>query len=160
MDLRPVFVILSVFQNGKVKPAKGIAELFKLFGITAVSAVKHLALRRNKRKGAGFRLVRVQETPGEMLGRKDMDGKLLRKFNRCVPVFFRNYVQVKAPIFKMFPDAQRHHDFFDFRFQRHQGGIIQMIPVVMGNHQQINVGDILRRVDIASGKGLIDERQR
>ena len=160
MDLRPVFVILSVFQNGKVKPAKGIAELFKLFGVTSVSAVKHLAPGRNEGKGTGFRLVRVQETPGEMLGRQDVNGKLLRKFNRRVPVFFRDFIQVKAPIFKMFPDTQRHHDLFDFRLQRHQGGIIQMIPVVMGNHQQINVGDILRRVDIASGKGLIDERQR
>ena len=35
-----------------------------------------------------------------------------------------------------------------------------MIPVVMGNHQQVDVGDVLRRVDVASGKDFIDERQR
>ena len=105
MDFGPVLVVLAVFQNCQIEATKGCAVFFELFRVTAVAAVKDFAGWRDECVSTGLRLILVQETSGKVLGGQDMNGKRIVDLHRSVPVFFRNFLQIKAPIFKMFADA-------------------------------------------------------
>ena len=88
-----------------------------------------------------------------------MDGKILRQLHLTVPVLLRDEPGIKAPLLKILPHPQGTDNVLHLRLQGHDRGIVQMIPVVMGNGQHIKLRHIIRSVDIAAGKSLIDEKQ-
>ena len=57
-------------------------------------------------------------------------------------------------------DAERRHHAFNFRHQRLNGGVVEMVVVIVGDNQQIDLRHPLRVPRVITGESLIDERER
>ena len=60
----------------------------------------------------------------------------------------------------MLANSQTANHFPDVIFQRPYGMIIQVIPMIMGNNQIINIRHILRVINVRSFERLVNKRHR
>lgn len=91
---------------------------------------------------------------------RSMDAKIFSKFQRSSPVGFVNGVSGKAPAPEMRTHAERTDDMADFMPEFHDGGIVQMIPVVMGSQDEINIGHVRCGIGSCARKGPCAEKRR
>ena len=52
-------------------------------------------------------------------------------------------------------DAERRHHAFNFRHQRLNGGVVEMVVVIVGDNQQIDLRHPLRVPRVITGKALL-----
>ena len=89
-----------------------------------------------------------------------MYGEFIADFYRLVPVHFINNRRIHSPVAQMRADAERRHHAFNFRHQRLNGGVVEMVVVIVGDNQQIDLRHPLRVPRVITGESLIDERER
>ena len=126
--------------------------------IAAVSADVNTPLRRNDGKSAPLGVVARQEASGEMLRWQNMDVEIIGERNVRIPILFVQMRKVKSPCLKELADAERTDDLLDFGLQRHDGRVVEMIPMVVRHEEDVEFGNIRRRIDVAPAKGAVDEK--
>ena len=95
-----------------------------------------------------------------MAGRKYPDRKTIQLY-LFIPVGFMDFGKGIAPFFIIASISKARHHMMYFRFYFLHEIIVQMIPVIMGQHHDIQIiGNVLRTVHIAPVKGSVDERER
>ena len=76
-----------------------------------------------------------------------------------VPVEFDDPLFGEAPVFEMFADAQRADDRPDARHKRSDRAVVEVVPVVVGDDEVVDVGHILRAVEVRAFERAIQERE-
>ena len=156
----PVSAILAVFHQGQVETAKLFSNIPEPSIITAVTAVVYLPIWSDEGKGSWEGLVSFEHPSGEMAGRKHPYGKAIQ-LHLFIPVSFMDFGQGIAPFFVVSPIAKARHHILYLRLYFLHEIIVQMIPVVMGQHHDVQIiGNVVRTVHIASLKGPGNEWNR
>ena len=57
----------------------------------------------------------------------------------------------------MFADAQRADDCPDARFERHDGAAVEVVPMVVGDDQAVDVWHVLRTVEVRAPERAVEE---
>jgi len=131
MNIFPRLVVLPILHNGNIDGAKPVADGLKVRAITAVAAVVDFAFRRDKQKAGPQRLVALQPTAGEVTGGQNIDAKRIADLHALLPVRLLNLRRVHPPVTQMGADAEWRNNPFDLRHQRLDGGVIEVVIVVM-----------------------------
>ena len=79
---------------------------------------------------------------------------------RVAPVRFMDEAVGKTPAPEMRANAKPAENIPDFWLEPHNGGVVQMIPVVMRNQQAVDIRHVMNGVRGGSGKGLCAEGYR
>lgn len=95
-----------------------------------------------------------------MTGRQAMYRHTAAQRSRLVPIQLHQPFRFVAPVLEMFAHTQRTHHLTDTPLQARHRPVIQMVPMVMRNHQAIYIRHIFRTIDIRPRKRLIQERYR
>ena len=95
-----------------------------------------------------------------MAGGQDVDGKALFPFKGGIPVSFENRFLAIAPRFKMGPDAEGTDNLPHLGPKRRCRGIIQMIPMIVGNEQVIDVRHVLGGVEVRPLERPVGKKDR
>ena len=159
VDVPPRFVILSVFEYRQVDVREFAADLGEMFPVTAVAAYVDFPRRRLQQERSPERLVGVQPASREVARGQAVDGEAVVERSLLVPVEFHDSLFGKAPVFEMFSDAQRADDRPDARPERCDGPAVEVVPVVVGDDQVVDVGHILRTVKIGAFERPVKQRE-
>ena len=165
VDIPPVVVVLTVFQKGQIHCAEPFADLFEPLVVSAVAAYIDFASAGFCHKRRPERLVASAQQPvAEMAGRQTgnpnrrMGG--LEDLHILVPVRFDDLRVRVLPVAQIVGDAERTDDLLNTRAQVAERGVIHVVPVLVGDDENIYIRHILRTVDIRAGERLEHERCR
>ena len=92
-----------------------------------------------------------------MLRRQNMHLEIHRDFDFRESIFFVEPHCIKAPLFKVRADAKGADDLPDLRPESYEAQIIQMIPVIVGQQENVDGREIFGGADVAARKCLVDE---
>ena len=157
VNVFPVLVVLTVLHNRQIHGAKLFADGFEVRAVTAIAAVVNLLLRRDEHKAGPQRLITLQPPTGEMTGRQDMHGQFVADLHRLIPVRFADDGALHAPVAQMRSHAERRHHALDFWHQRFDGGVIQMVVVIVRNNQQVYLRHTLCTPRIVTRESFINK---
>ena len=86
--------------------------------------------------------------------------QIIAKRDFLLPVRFLDDVRIHAPVTQVRSHTQRDYHPFDFWHQRPDGGVIQVVVMVMGYDQQVDLRHGLCRPRIVTVEGFIQKRER
>ena len=73
------------------------------------------------------------------------------------PVCFMNDIFWDSPAPEVRPGTKSAENILDFWSEPHNGGVVQVIPMIMRNQQAVDIWHIVNGVWRSSGKGLCAE---
>ena len=159
MDVLPALVVLSAVEQRDIRRAELFSDVGEVGAVAAVAAEEDAAVRRFQHEAGPQGLVLRESATGIVAGRDEADANAVQ-VDAVAPVGLADALALKAPAPKMRARAESARDKADARFQRRDRGVVQVIPVIVGDEQSVNVGHVLRRAGRASGKGPRAERHR
>ena len=160
VDRMPGEVVLAVLGEHAVEAAERPADVLEMRAVAAISRVVEAALRREERHAAPERHILLEEAPREMLRGQDVDGERLFELDLRPPVFLLDALCRVAPLLEAGTDAERADDLTDFGLKRHHRRIVEVVPVVMAQREHVDLGEVVRRVDVRARERAIDAPER
>lgn len=91
-----------------------------------------------------------------MLRRQHMHLKIRRDFHLGEPVLLVEPRRIKAPLLHIRTDAKGADDVPNLRAKRHETRVIQMVPVIVREQENVDGRKIVRRVDVAARERLLE----
>ena len=159
VNIRPVGVVLAAVQHDQVKTAEGLADGLEVPAVTAVAAEKEPPLERGQGKTQPERTVAGKATAGIVARGLGMHVQSAAQRDGFIPVQFRDGRLRIAPAHERRAHAQPADHATHLAPQCRCRGIVQMIPMVVGNEQRVDVRHIRRRIDVTARKGRVAARQ-
>lgn len=160
MYIAPVGIVLPVFENGEVDLREALSDLREMASVTAVAADIDLPRGGLQQEGGPQRLIGIQPPAREVTRCQAEDPDSLHWTGILVPVQFDDPLRSESPAFEMFADTQRTDDLSDAVFQFADRTVIEVVPMVVGDDEQIYRRHILRAVEVAARKGPVQKPQR
>ena len=107
MDVRPLLVVLAVFEYGKVNAPEHVSDGLKVRAVTAVAGEVELVARDIEHEARPKRRVHRHRAAGEVLRGQAGEFKVGCKTHGLIPDGFRDPLGIVAPGFKVRPHPQR-----------------------------------------------------
>ena len=161
VDRVPGGIVLAVLYESQIEGPDLLSDFLEAVVVTAISCIVYSLIRRDESKAGVEGLVLVKEAAGEMAGRQHVDREVLVDGDRRPPIFLMNFGKRVAPFLIVTAIAQPRHHVLHLRLDGADEVIIQVIPMVMGQHHHVDViGNILGPIEPAPVHGLVDPGNR
>ena len=95
-----------------------------------------------------------------MARRQAEDAETLHGSGILVPIQLDDPLRGKSPAFEMLADTQRTDDLPDAVLQFADRTVIEMVPMVVADDEQVDRGHILRTIEVAARKSPVQKTQR
>ena len=131
-----------------------------MLAVTAVSAHVDLPCRGFQQERCPQRPVGIESASRKVPRRQAVHREPVAERSRFVPVEFDDFLRVETPVFEMLPDAERADDLPDPGFEFGDRTVVEVIPVVMRDDEQIHVGHVAGTVDVGALERPVEEGER
>lgn len=156
MDVRPVAVVLSAFENGQVEGAVFFSYRSEVMIVAGVASEVESVFFQLQYIGIPERATSFETTAREMAGGGCREGNVRQGLYGLPPICLRNIIGVVAEGCHCRTNSNGEDDLFYFLFETGDGMYIEVIVVVMCQDEDVDGRHVFRAIDIGVGEGFYE----
>ena len=159
MDIAPILAVLAVFEHGDIQIRKLACDVGEMGIVPAVAAEENPLRRSFDDERSPQRPVRPKRTSGKVPRGTAIYRKTAAERNLFAPVKLRDPLRIETPIFEILAHTQRADDAARAVAQLRYRAVVEMVPMVVCDDQQVDPRHILGFIEIGPLERSVEKRQ-
>lgn len=155
VDIAPILAVLAVFEHGDIQIRKLACDVGEMGIVPAVAAEENPLRRSFDDERSPQRPVRPKRTSGKVPRGTAIYRKAAAERSLFAPIELRDPLRIETPIFEILAHTQRADDTARAVAQLRYRAVVEMVPMVVCDDQQVDPRHILGFIEIGPLEGLL-----